>query len=176
MTPFFIGGGTPSVLSLGQMSRLMEGLSRACNIDAFEITIESKPRNLSTGKKVTTYKDLGINRLSIGLQSHDNKVLKNIGRRHTYEDFLHAYRTAGAFFNNINVDTIFGLPGQTVQNYTATIEKLIEIEPEHISCYALKLEDGTKLHSVYSGADEEADRKMYHKAVELLKKAGLFSL
>ena len=118
------------------------------------------------------YKELGINRISLGLQSHDNDILAGIGRCHTYEDFLKAYELAAKYIGSINVDTIFGLPGQSAENYQETLRRVIELRPGHISCYALKLEEGTKLYKTFKGTDEEIDRQMYHDSVEELTRAG----
>ncbi len=167
----FIGGGTPSILSSAQINKLIYGLRNFINIDTEEFTIEANPETVDEDK-IKSYADAGINRISLGLQSHDNKILKSIGRRHTFEDFIRAYKIAQKYIGNINVDTIFGLPGQTVENYSDTIKHLLELAPQHISCYSLKLEEGTKLYSAFSGADDETDRQMYHEAVETLTQIG----
>ena len=167
----FIGGGTPSILSSAQIKKLICGLRNVLNIDADEFTVEANPETVNE-EKIRAYNDTGINRISIGMQSHDNSVLEAIGRRHTFEDFQKAYELAQTHIGNVNVDTIFGLPGQSVENYRETIKRLIKLAPQHISCYSLKLEEGTKLYSTYSGADEETDRQMYHDAVKMLKAAG----
>jgi oxygen-independent coproporphyrinogen-3 oxidase len=167
----FIGGGTPSVLSSGQIGRLLNGIKQACNHDFKEATIEANPETLSE-EKLSAYSELGVNRLSIGLQTHDDEILRRIGRRHTYGSFLEIFDTAGKFFNNINIDTIFGLPGQTLENYTNTIKEIIRLSPKHVSSYSLNLEPGTKLAEIYSGADEETDRSMYHSAAQTLGRAG----
>ena len=167
----FIGGGTPSLLSAAQIDKLAAGLRRISNFNPSEFTIESNPESL-TERKIIAYKNAGINRLSIGLQSHDDDILRAIGRGHTNQDFIKAYNIAQKHLSNINVDTIFGLPGQTADNFRETIQSLITLSPAHISSYALKLEQGTKLYSTFFGVDDETDRQMYHSAIDLLTRAG----
>ncbi len=167
----FIGGGTPSLLSVPKMQRLVNGIKSACNWKPHEITAEANPETLDT-LKIKGYAECGINRLSLGLQTHNDDILRNIGRRHTYGMFTEAVTDAKKFFKNISADVIFGLPGQTQGDFKTTIQKLIDIKIPHISAYALKLEPGTKLAGEYGGADEAIDRQMYHSAVEMLGKAG----
>jgi oxygen-independent coproporphyrinogen III oxidase len=167
----FVGGGTPSMLNAAQMERLLCGLKEACNVDAAEFTVEANPETLSE-EKLACYKRCGVNRLSLGLQTHDDAILAAIGRRHTFKTFTSALEITRKHFNNISADTIFALPGQTVQSYEETIKRLIELHLPHISCYALKLEEGTKLAAEFSGADEDTDRGMYHAAVRILTEAG----
>lgn len=167
----FVGGGTPSLLSSAQITKLIGGLKSACNFSLKEATIEANPETLDE-EKLAAYAACGINRLSLGLQTHDDLILGDIGRRHTYGQFLSAYSAARRYFENINVDTIFGLPGQTVDNFAATIERLIELSPAHISSYSLKLEQGTELARRFTGADEDTDRDMYHAAAAMLTGAG----
>lgn len=167
----FIGGGTPSILTSGQISRLINGLKQSCNFGLKEATIEVNPETLNE-EKLAAYSESGLNRLSIGLQTHDNEILKQIGRRHTFETFLEAYDIAKQYFRNINIDTIFGLPGQTKDSFETTINNIIELSPRHISSYSLKLEPGTRLAETYSGADEDTDRDIYHTSAEMLCCAG----
>ena len=167
----FIGGGTPSILTSGQFEKIISGLRNVINIAAEEFSIEANPETI-VEEKVKIYAKAGVNRISIGMQSHDNSVLEAIGRRHTYEDFLKAYNLAKNYIGNVNVDTIFGLPGQSVENYKETINRLIDLAPQHVSCYSLKLEEGTKLYSEYRGIEDDTDRQMYHYAVNLLTAAG----
>ena len=167
----FIGGGTPSLLSPAQMARLFWGLKDACNWAVGEFTIEANPETMNE-EKLACCTQHGVNRLSLGLQTHDDAILSAIGRRHTYEQFLSVLNIAHKYFRNINVDTIFALPGQTVQIFEDTLRKLISLNVPHISCYALKLEEGTKLADEYVGTDEDTDREMYHSAAQLLAEAG----
>ena len=169
----FIGGGTPSLLSPSQIERLVCGLQSLPNFNPTEFTIESNPETI-TDTKLAAYANAGINRLSIGLQCHDNDILRAIGRGHTYQNFLTAYKLAANHFDNINVDTIFGLPNQTLESFRETLRQLIELSPTHISSYSLKLEQGTNLYSSFYGIDDETDREMYHTAIEMLSDTGYF--
>ncbi len=167
----FIGGGTPSLLSTAQIEQLISGLTSVCDFRLHEATIEANPETLDE-EKLSAYAACGINRLSLGLQTHDNGILSDIGRRHTFEQFLTVYEKAGRYFDNINTDTIFGLPGQTPDNFKTTVDKLIELSPAHVSAYSLKLEQGTRLFETYKGAGEDTDRDMYHTAASMLCGAG----
>jgi len=167
----FIGGGTPSLLSPAQVGKLISGLKDTCNWIGQEVTIEANPETLDE-EKIARYAANGVNRLSIGLQTHEDAILAAIGRRHTWKDFECAYRISREYFSNINADTIFALPGQTVQGFIQTLCRLIDLKVPHISCYALKLEEGTRLAAEFCGIDEYDDRAMYHAAVKLLKNAG----
>lgn len=167
----FIGGGTPSLLSSRQIESLFKGVQSSCKFDLKEATIEANPETLDD-EKLKIYAELGINRLSIGLQTDDDEILQNIGRRHTYAAFLKAYDNARKYFGNINIDLIFGLPGQTKNIFDSTLDNVLSLKPEHISAYSLKIEPGTKISETFCGADDEADRGMYHMAAEKLKEAG----
>ena len=167
----FIGGGTPTLLSAPQMERLLVGLREACYWDPSEVTIEANPETLNE-EKTACYSHCGVNRLSLGLQTHDDDILAAIGRRHTYQDFITALDTARRYFSNINADTMFALPGQSVRSYTETLQQLIALRIPHISCYALKLEEGTRLAAEFSGTDEDTDRELYHAAARMLTDAG----
>jgi len=168
----FVGGGTPSLLSPRQFERLAEGLKSCCRWDVSEFTVEANPETLDA-EKAAAYAACGVNRLSIGLQTHDNAILQRIGRRHTWEVFLRAYETAAKHITDINVDTIFGLPGQTLEGFLETLRRVIALHPAHVSSYALKLEPGTPLAEQFAGADEDMDREMYHEGIRLLESAGL---
>jgi oxygen-independent coproporphyrinogen-3 oxidase len=168
----FVGGGTPSLLSPKQFAALTEGLKKSCQRNAAEFTVEANPETLDADK-LAAYADCGVNRISLGLQTHDDTILARIGRRHTWDTFRRAYEQAVRVIPNINVDTIFGLPGQTLSGYLETLSRVLELQPAHVSSYALKLEAGTPLAAEFAGADEDLDRDMYHAGVELLESAGL---
>lgn len=145
-----------------------------------EITIECNPGTV-TREKLIRYKELGINRLSFGLQSADNQELKHLGRIHSYETFLENYGLARELgFNNINVDLMSALPGQTKESYCETLTKIISLQPEHISAYSLILEEGTPFYEMYGEEglykdaipSEEVDREMYHETKRMLQEAG----
>jgi len=165
----YIGGGTPSYIDSKYIVELMSLVKKEY---AKEITIEVNPGTV-TKEKLEDYKKCGINRLSIGLQTSDNKLLKQIGRIHTYEDFLYTYKLAREVgFKNVNIDIIFGLPNQIIDE---TIERIIKLNPEHISTYSLILEEGTKLYNSrnnFKFPSDEEEREMYWKIKNKLEEAG----
>lgn len=174
----FIGGGTPSYISEEYIFKIMEKLNKEFRIDKdAEISIEANPGTLNR-EKLEKYLESGINRLSIGLQSMDDETLKKIGRIHTSNEFYENYNLAREVgFRNINIDLMFDLPNQTSEILDNTIEKVIDLEPDHISFYSLILEEGTKLDNDYKNgnlilANEDEEREMYHKGIELLKESG----
>jgi len=168
----FIGGGTPSLLSPRQLERLNKGLKSCCNWNVSEFTVEANPETLDA-EKAAAYAACGVTRLSLGLQTHDDAILQRIGRRHSWETFLRTYEMAAKHVPDINVDTIFGLPGQTMDGYLETLRRVAALQPAHVSSYALKLEEGTPLAGQFAGADEDTDREMYHAGIDLLESAGL---
>ena len=146
----YIGGGTPSSIDEQWIAALMEGVFDCFNVlsDA-EISIECNPGTLSR-EKLLAYMDAGINRLSIGLQSANNDELKRLGRIHTFEQFVTNYELArNVGFKNINVDLMYGLPGQSASQYMATVNKIIRLHPDHISAYSLIVEKGTPFYEKY---------------------------
>jgi oxygen-independent coproporphyrinogen III oxidase len=174
----FIGGGTPSSVDSFHIARVMECCHGSFNIDEkAEISIESNPGTL-TCEKLSLYRGIGINRLSIGLQAWQNKHLKQLGRSHFREDFVENMELAGkAGFENINVDLIFAVPGQIMDDWIQTIAGVVELKPSHISCYSLKIEEGTVFGDMLekgaiNPADDELDRKMYWFAIDNLKWQG----
>lgn len=176
----FVGGGTPSAVDAKLLAKLFEVVWESYDIakDA-EITVEVNPGTVDE-EKLRIYREAGVSRLSIGLQSADNDELARIGRIHTFARFLETYRDARACgFANINVDLMSALPGQTQEDYVRTLEAVLALDPqpEHISAYSLILEEGTALYEmnregVLDLPDEESDRLMYEKTAELLGKAG----
>lgn len=180
----FFGGGTPSLLTGEQVCRIMEILRRKFVLGAdAEITLEMNPGTVSR-EKLEAYRQAGVSRLSIGLQSVHDEELQMLGRIHTYGEFLDSYRMAReAGFANINVDLISAIPGQTVESWAETLRTIVELEPEHISAYSLIIEPGTPFYEVYGedaqgeGAakalpDEDAERQMYRDTKKLLREAG----
>lgn len=172
----FFGGGTPSLLPAGEIDRIMDAVraSFALSADA-EITLECNPGTV-TAEKLEHYITCGINRLSIGLQSADDGELARIGRIHDCRTFLETYRLAReAGFDNINVDLMTALPGQTAASYERTIGQVCALAPEHISAYSLILEEETPLYvnrSKFTFPDEEEERELYYMTERLLSKAG----
>ena len=171
VTSIYIGGGTPSYIDsiyiVEILSELKEKLK--CNLIEFkdiEITIEVNPGTVDT-KKLNDYKKSGINRLSIGLQSTKNDILKKIGRIHTYQEFLEIYKLAREIgFKNINIDLMIGIPGQKIEDLKNTLQDIIKLEPEHISVYSLIIEENTPIEKMLENGeiklpDEDLERNMY---------------
>lgn len=173
----YIGGGTPSLIDSKYITRVIEDIKLNFEVDEkAEITIEVNPGTV-TLEKLEDYYKAGINRLSIGLQSTHEHLLKEIGRIHTYLDFIDTYRFArDAGFKNINVDLMIGLPNQTLEEVQDSIEEIVSMEPEHISVYSLILEENTPLFKkVEEGLelpDEELERKMYWAVKQTLEQNG----
>ena len=174
----YIGGGTPSILSVNQLDCIIQKIKCTFNFcDDIEASMEMNPGTASKEKCRALYQ-MGINRLSIGLQSTNDMELKTLGRIHSYEDFLNTYtwcREAG--FQNINVDLMAALPYQTVESYTTGLRKIIRLAPEHISAYSLILEEGTPFYQKYNSGcyplpDEEQERLMYRETEHILAQAG----
>ena len=175
---FYIGGGTPSILSVNQLDCIIQKIKCTFNFyDDIEASMEMNPGTASKEKCRALYQ-MGINRLSIGLQSTNDKELNTLGRIHSYEDFLNTYtwcREAG--FQNINVDLMAALPYQTVESYITGLRKIIRLAPEHISAYSLILEEGTPFYQKYNSGcyplpDEEQERLMYRETEQILAQAG----
>ena len=175
----FFGGGTPSILDGEQIAECMDVLRSHFHMSPnAEITMEMNPGTADL-EKLTAIKEAGINRLSIGLQSTDNAQLKMLGRIHTYEQFLAIYEDARrAGFDNINIDLMSALPGQTQEDWELTLQRVVALHPEHISAYSLIIEEGTPLYRNLEQyppiPDEEEDRKMYVRTKELLAQAGYY--
>ena len=188
----FFGGGTPSLLSGEQMQGIMLVVKSNYNLSTdAEISMECNPATASL-QTLKAYRECGINRLSIGLQSANDEELKALGRIHDYAQFLQTYKEAReAGFTNINVDLMSALPGQTVESYKETLEKVVALAPEHISAYSLIIEEGTPFYERYgeetamaeSGdvlkrhkflplPDEDAERDMYHLTNVFLEENG----
>lgn len=174
----YIGGGTPSFIDSKHIVYIINAIKESFNVkENAEITIEVNPGTV-TKNKLEDYIKCGINRISIGLQTTNNELLKQIGRIHTYEQFLETYnliRMVG--FNNINVDLMLALPNQTIKDLEDSLNKVIMLKPEHISVYSLILEEKTKLYDlVESGKlellDESIERNMYWKVKNILEQNG----
>lgn len=176
----FVGGGTPSILTEAQITQVFEAVHESFPIrEDAEITLEMNP-GTDVKDKLPVYRELGINRLSMGLQSADNEELKCLGRIHTYEDFRQVYQWAReAGFTNINVDLMSAIPGQTLESYEDTLRKVADLEPEHISAYSLIIEEGTPFCERYGEGrhaeelpDEDTERQMYVRTREILEDYG----
>ena len=174
----FIGGGTPSILSADSLNQLFTNMHRHFQIspDA-EFTVECNPGTVDT-EKLRVMQDAGVNRLSFGLQAMQDETLRQLGRIHTVDEFLHSYRLAREHgFDNINIDLIFALPQQTMGEWQHTLNKTISLEPEHISAYNLVMEESTPFYDwwqsgelVLPSDDSEAD--MFQWTIETLTSHG----
>ena len=169
ITTIYIGGGTPSFVDSKHICSILEKIkSKINNMDYkdAEITIEINPGTV-TEEKLLMYKKAGVNRLSIGLQSSNDFLLNQMGRIHTYSDFLNTYMLAKKLgFQNVNVDLMLGLPNQTIQDLNKTLEEIFKLNPNHVSVYSLIVEEGTKLEKQIERGelklpDEELERQMY---------------
>jgi oxygen-independent coproporphyrinogen-3 oxidase len=174
----FIGGGTPSLLPPAAISKILTAVFTELNVDEdVEVTIETNPATL-TEEKLNAYMSGGINRISIGIQSFDNVLLRLLGRVHDKNDAFNAIRmTKKAGFDNINVDLMFAIPGQTLKQWKDTVRQCIFLEPQHISLYSLQIEEGTIFNKLVeegtlTPTSEELDREMYREALHMLKNAG----
>ena len=174
----YIGGGTPSYLDSKYIKEIVEEIRENFKLaDKVEITIEVNPGTVNK-TKLLDHINSGINRISIGLQSTDNELLKRIGRIHKYEDFLQTYNMAREVgFKNINVDLMLALPGQTIAKLEKGLKQVIDLQTEHISLYSLIIEDGTKIEKMLKNneitlPDENIERKMYWETKKVLEEAG----
>lgn len=191
----FIGGGTPSLLPEIEIQRILDTIKENYQMQKrikpakgsvvkfipIEITIEVNPGTIDK-QKLEAYHKMGINRISIGLQSTNNKELQNLGRIHTYEEFLRTYQSAiQAGFTNINIDIMSAIPEQTLASYEDTVTKICQLQPTHISAYSLIIEEGTPFYQMYEDKnleskgqlpDEEVERKMYQRTKEILDQFG----
>lgn len=175
----FFGGGTPSLMPAESFRLVMNELKKNFDLDGeAEITVEVNPASV-TREKLEIYRECGVNRLSIGVQSFDNRILKILGRLHDKNEAFNTIQTARKVgFDNINIDLMFGVPTQSVKNWTDTVRQGIFLQPEHISLYSLQLEEETELYrSIYeerslNPVPDILDREMYHNAVFMLKNAG----
>jgi oxygen-independent coproporphyrinogen-3 oxidase len=174
----FIGGGTPSVIDSTYIVEIMNAVYDKFNVGAAaEITIESNPGTVDE-HKLRAYRSCGINRISFGVQSCSDELLKTIGRIHTYKDVKESVSMAkSAGFDNINCDLMFSLPRQSCDEFLQAIEAVSELGVSHISAYSLIVEEGTPFYKMYESGelapiDDELDRKMYHEGVKLLEAKG----
>lgn len=174
----YIGGGTPSFIESKYITEILKTIKENFVVDEdAEITMEMNPGTVNENK-LKDYYNCGINRLSIGLQETNNALLKEIGRIHTYEDFKNTYslvRNVG--FKNINVDLMLGLPNQNILDLENSINKILDLDPEHISVYSLILEENTVLKNkvdqgILTLPEDEMERKMYYTVKNMLENNG----
>ncbi|MBL4935180.1 oxygen-independent coproporphyrinogen III oxidase [Clostridium sp. YIM B02515] len=177
VSTIFIGGGTPTYLSLEclyELKNCLDGIKKTHDV---EFTVEGNPESFSK-EKLEVFKSMGVNRLSIGLQAWQNRLLKSIGRIHDLNSFTNSFKLSrDAGFKNINIDLMFGLPGQNIDDWKETLLNVAELNPEHISCYSLIVEEGTPFYGMslknkLDLPEEEIERQMYEYALIFLKKRG----
>ena len=188
VSTIFLGGGTPSILEGDDSARIFRALQENFDIsDDAEITMEVNPGTV-TEEKAASWRKSGVNRLSIGLQSADDRELKMLGRIHTYREFLDTWKIVReAGFENVNVDLISAIPGQNLRSWSETLRKAADLGPEHISAYSLIIEEGTPFYERYgdeSGEDEnkgnrlpplpdeDTEREMYKATEKILAEYG----
>ena len=173
----YIGGGTPTIMDEAMIGKILDTVGHIFKIDRFpEITIEANPGTMKYTDLIS-FREYGINRLSIGLQSADSELLRRLGRIHSYDEFLKGFESARrAGFENISVDVMSGLPGQDLHTLVDTLTKVCELSPEHISVYSLQVEKDTPLYDredlIDMIPDESADREMYSMTKKVLKSCG----
>ncbi|MDW7671298.1 MAG: radical SAM family heme chaperone HemW, partial [Bacillota bacterium] len=174
----FFGGGTPSLLTSDQVNQIIETISAAGTLlpDA-EISLEANPEML-TEDILRGYREAGVNRLSLGLQSTHEALLTFLGRHHSPADFYHAVESARkAGFSNISGDLIFGIPGQSLDSWHQSLEKMVQLQLDHLSCYGLTYEKGTPLfdrlfQNQFQAVDEDLEWKMFRHAIDWLQAQG----
>lgn len=180
VSSIFIGGGTPTTLNGIWILDIMNAIRENFMVETdAEVSIECNPGTLSTSK-IMHIKKAGVNRISFGLQSSIEEELKELGRIHTYKDFLQSYQLAREYgFTNINVDLMSGLPKQTIDSYKTTLKRVCALKPEHISAYSLIIEPGTPFFEKYGSEEgaqllpgENTDRELYALTKSILKEHG----
>ncbi|MGL4664679.1 MAG: radical SAM family heme chaperone HemW [Clostridium butyricum] len=173
----FVGGGTPSYLNEINLESLLKTINLLDFKDEFEFTIECNPGTLNE-EKLALMKNYNVNRISMGLQTTNDNILKEIGRIHSFEEFKKNYNQARkAGFENINVDLMFGLPNQHMKDWKASLKDVMSLEPDHISAYSLIIEEGTCFYNLYNNdklniPNEEEERSMYLFTKGFLKDYG----
>ena len=171
ITTIYIGGGTPSYIDSKYIKQIVNSIYKKLQLEKnelkeVEITIEVNPGTVTKGK-LQDYKDVGINRISIGLQCVQDRLLKILGRIHTFEDFINTYNLAKEVgFENINVDLMLGFPDQSIEDIKESLNQIIKLNPNHVSTYSLIVEEGTKIFNQIENnelqlPDEELERNMY---------------
>ena len=172
----YFGGGTPTFFGADGLAIILTAIRRNFDVDGnAEITFEANPDSVSD-RLLHRLRAEGFNRVSLGIQNDSDEMLKKLGRPHTYAQAVTAYhRIRKAGFRNVSVDLMYGLPGQTVQDWAETLDNVLRLNPEHVSCYALKIEEGTPFHEykeMLNLPDEDTQADMYLTAVETLRGRG----
>jgi oxygen-independent coproporphyrinogen-3 oxidase len=174
----YVGGGTPSVLAPKELDRVISIIKDQFRIaDDAEITMEANPNTITSGK-LELLLERGVNRLSLGIQSLSDEILMTLGRLHTAEQAIEAFSLARrGGFNNIGVDLIYGIPGQTMTQWEESLDAVIGLHPEHLSIYSLSVDEGSQFHRMaethrFTLPDDEVVAQMYERAVMKLRRAG----
>lgn len=172
----YFGGGTPSFFGADGIATILATIRRNFDVDpAAEITLECNPDSVND-RMLHRMRAEGVNRISLGIQSDDDEMLKKLGRPHNYAQAVSAYqRIRKAGFKNVSVDLMYGLPGQTLRMWQETLDRVLRLLPEHISCYGLKIEEGTPFHEyreMLNLPDDDIQADMYLAAVEMLRSRG----
>ncbi len=174
----FFGGGTPSKLSADQLSRILNAAKKTYGFDkGIEITLETNPGTVDL-KKLQEFKQAGVNRISLGVQTLNEMELEKLGREHSVSDSLQAIEwIKAAGFNNFSCDLMLGIPGQTLESYLQTLDAILKYQPQHLSCYMLKVEEGTSFHERQKLKNlglpkDDATVQMYLRGSELLATQG----
>ena len=173
----YFGGGTPTALNIAQLEVLLRGFHERLELsELVEWTIEANPGSVSA-RKAALLKKFGVNRISLGVQSWDEKLLKLLGREHNAPQAEESFRILrGAGFTNVNIDLMFGLPGQTIDQWRATLERTIALQPEHVSTYCLTYEEDTEFFLRHARGefrqDADADGEFFDVTIAILQAAG----
>ena len=172
----YFGGGTPSFFGAEGMAAILGTVRKSFDVaNSAEITFEANPDSVSD-RLLRRLRSEGFNRVSLGIQCDDDEILKKIGRPHSYAQAVNAVqRIRKAGFKNLSLDLMYGLPGQTLENWEATLKNVLTLAPEHISCYGLKVEEGTPLYDYQEYcalADDDTQADMYLSAIEILRQSG----
>jgi oxygen-independent coproporphyrinogen III oxidase len=173
----FVGGGTPTALTTSQLDSLLRGFRERLDLSALsEWTMEANPGSVSA-RKAGVLRELGVNRLSLGVQSWDDDLLKLLGREHDSKQAGESFRILrDAGFSNVNIDLMFGLPGQTIEQWRATLEKTIALHPEHVSAYCLTYEEDTEFFLRHARGEfrqsSDADAEFFEMTMSILEEAG----
>ena len=172
----YFGGGTPSFFGAEGLAEILTVIRKSFDVShSAEITFEANPDSVYD-RLLRRLRSEGFNRVSLGIQCDDDEILKKLGRPHTYAQAVTAVqRIRKAGFRNLSLDLMYGLPGQSLEDWENTLENVLSLHPEHISCYGLKLEEGTPLYEYqqyYDLADDDAQADMYLSAVEILRQRG----
>jgi oxygen-independent coproporphyrinogen-3 oxidase len=173
LATLYVGGGTPSLLSDEELTRMLGDVDRRfARAPGFESSLECNPETL-TVEKLDALRRAGVNRLSLGLQTTEDPLLKALGRSHDLRTFHGAYRAArDAGFDNLNIDLMYGLPGQTPAGWLDTVRRVIDLGPEHVSAYALTVQEETYFHRSGVAPDDDKQADMYEAAADALIAAG----